>query len=97
MPRVSQWPKEESFNFRVDPQLKADFQSATEAEDKPAAQVLRDFMRVYIERRRKLAFTAEARRQSGVHPPRAPPTRTADEAEIMRWIGDVSSSSGWDP
>lgn len=42
MPRPSQHPKEESFNFWVDPKLKAAFQRATEAEDKPAAQVLRD-------------------------------------------------------
>ncbi len=48
MPRHSQHPKEESFNFRIDPKLKAEFQTATEAEDKPAAQVLRDFMRAYV-------------------------------------------------
>lgn len=34
--RLSQHPKEESFNFRVNPKLKAAFQKATEAEDKPA-------------------------------------------------------------
>jgi hypothetical protein len=43
MPRTSQRPKESSFNFRIDPALKAAFSQATEAEDKPAAQVLRDF------------------------------------------------------
>jgi hypothetical protein len=41
MPRQSQHPKEESFNFRIDPKLKAEFQTAKETEDKPAAQVLR--------------------------------------------------------
>lgn len=55
MPRQSQHPKEQSFNFRIDPKLKAEFQEATEAEDKPAAQVLRDFMRVYVERQRDRA------------------------------------------
>ena len=62
--RLSQHPKEDSFNFRVDPGLKADFQAATEAEDKPAAQVLRDFMRDYVARRRRQSFATEAERQS---------------------------------
>ncbi len=41
MARQSQHPKAESFNFRIDPGLKAAFQTATEAEDKPAAQSLK--------------------------------------------------------
>ena len=64
MPRTSQHPKESSFNFRIDPALKAAFTQATEAEDKPAAQVLRDFMRAYVKRRERRAFDTEARRQS---------------------------------
>ena len=64
MPRLSQHPKEDSFNFRIDPGLKADFQAATEAEDKPAAQMLRDFMRDYVARRRRQSFATEAERQS---------------------------------
>ena len=64
MPRTSQHPKESSFNFRIDPALKAAFSRATEAEDKPAAQVLRDFMRAYVRQRERHAFEAEARRQS---------------------------------
>src|SRR5262245_52996173 len=47
MPRTSAHPKEESFNFRVPSDLKAAFKSATEEADRPAAQVLRDFMRAY--------------------------------------------------
>lgn len=94
MPRQSQHPKEESFNFRVDPKLKADFQNATEAEDKPAAQVLRDFMRAYVERQRERAFTAEARRQSHLVAERATDPGS-DEAEVMRWIEDVSDTAGW--
>jgi hypothetical protein len=94
MPRVSQYPKQESFNFRVDPKLKADFQSATEAEDKPAAQVLRDFMRAYVERRHKRAFAAEAHRQSRLIATRAADP-SSDEAEVMRWIEDVSGTGGW--
>ena len=94
MPRQSQHPKEESFNFRIDPKLKAEFQTATEAEDKPAAQVLRDFMRAYVERQRERAFAAEAKRQSRVLAEHAANTGS-DEAEVMRWIDDVSDINGW--
>jgi len=64
MPRTTQNLKESSFNFRIDPALKAAFTRATEAEDKPAAQVLREFMRAYVRQRERRAFEAEARRQS---------------------------------
>lgn len=64
MPRTSQHPKDETFNFRIDPILKAAFTAATEADDKPAAQVLRDFMRSYVKQKERRAFEAEARRQS---------------------------------
>jgi Protein of unknown function (DUF3018) len=94
MPRLSQHPKEESFNFRVDPALKSAFQAATEAEDKPAAQVLRDFMRSYVERHRRHAFVDEARRQSRLIAARAADPRS-DESEVMRWIEDVASTDGW--
>jgi len=53
MPRISAHPKEESFNFRVSSDLKAAFKAATEEADRPAAQVLRDFMRAYVEQRRQ--------------------------------------------
>jgi hypothetical protein len=94
MPRQSHHSKEESFNFRVDPQLKADFQTATEAADKPAAQVLRDFMRTYVARHRERAFLAEARLQSRVLAERAADP-TSDEAEVLRWIEDVPDTDGW--
>jgi predicted HicB family RNase H-like nuclease len=51
MPRTSQQLKETSFNLRIDPILKAAFTAAAEAEDKPAAQVVRDFMRAMSGRR----------------------------------------------
>ena len=93
VPRLSQHPKEESFNFRVDPRLKAAFQAATEAEDKRAAQVLRDFMRSFVERHHRRAFGAEARRQSRLIAERAADP-SSDEAEVMRWIEDVSRTDG---
>jgi hypothetical protein len=53
MPRTSGHPKEETFNFRVPADLKAAFKAATEAADRPAAQVLRDFMRAYVDRQER--------------------------------------------
>ena len=94
MPRVSTRPKVESFNFRVDPELKAAFTAATAEEDRPAGQVLRDFMRGYVARRQERTFSAEARRQSLiVAQQEADPS--SDEAEVMRWIEDVSDTEGW--
>ena len=83
MPRASQHPKADTFNFRIDPALKAAFTQATEAEDKPAAQVLRDFMRAYVERRSRKAFEAEARRQSMAAAARARDP-DSDEARSLR-------------
>lgn len=94
MPRLSARPKVDSFNFRVDPELKAAFTAATAEDDKPAGQVLRDFMRAYVERRRDRAATAEARRQSRLLAERAADP-DSDEAEVMRWIEDVSDTEGW--
>lgn len=64
MPRTSQHPKGETFNFRIDPALKSAFTAATEADDKPAAQVLRDFMRAYVKQKERRVFEVEARQQS---------------------------------
>ena len=86
MPRATQHPKAETFNFRVDPSLKTAFTQATEAEDKPAAQVLREFMRAYVERRDRRLFEAEARRQSRAVAERAG-DRESDEARSLRELG----------
>jgi hypothetical protein len=59
-----------------------------EAEDRPAAEVLRSLMRGYIEEARKRRFAAEARRQSELI------AASEDEAEVMRWIQDVSALEG---
>ena len=87
-------PKVESFNFRVDPELKAAFAAAVAEEDKPAGQVLREFMRAYVARRHGRASAAEARRQSRLIAA-ASSDPTGDEAEVMRWIEDVSDAEGW--
>jgi hypothetical protein len=50
-------------------------------------------MRAYVQRHRQRVFAAEARRQSQVIAARADPL--SDEAEVMRWIDDISSSDSW--
>jgi predicted transcriptional regulator len=41
---------ETTFTFRVDGELKKAFTNAAHANDRPGAQLLRDFMRDYVER-----------------------------------------------
>jgi hypothetical protein len=83
MPRTTEHPKETSFNLRIDPALKAAFAAATAAEDKPAAQVLRDFMRAYVQRRERRLFEATARRQSR-EAAQAARDPNGEEAAILR-------------
>ena len=95
MPRTTQHPKETSFNMRIDPQLKEAFTKATEAEDKPAAQVVRTFMRAYVRRHERLGFEAEARRQSLLIAERAHDP-SSDEAQVMREIeADLADEGFW--
>jgi hypothetical protein len=83
--------KAESFNFRVDRQLKAAFTAATAADDRSAAQVLRQFMRIYVARRERRAFVAEARRQSRAAAAAALEPQS-DEAAVMRELeGDLDA------
>lgn len=90
MPVTEDRAKEATLNLRVDPALKAEFTSAVEAEDRPAAEVLRGLMRNYVEESRRRRFVAEARRQSQLI------ATSKDEAEVMRWIQYVSSTTGRD-
>lgn len=53
MPRTNQHLMDTSFNLRIDPALKVAVTAATEAEDKPAAQAMRDLMRVYVTQRER--------------------------------------------
>ena len=95
MPRTSQHRKETSFNLRIDPALKAAFTAATEADDKPAAQVVRDFMRSYVKQRERQAFEAEARRQSLLIA-QAARDPNSDEAQVMREIeAELADPAFW--
>lgn len=89
MPRTSQHPKESTFNFRIDPSLKAAFTAAAEAADKPAAQLLRDFMRSYVQQRERRAFEAEARRQSRAIAARAKDPRSDDYAVMQEIAAEL--------
>lgn len=98
MPRTSQHPKEASFNFRIDPALKSAFAEATEAEDKPAAQVLREFMRAYVSRQKRRVFEVEARRQSRAIADRARDPNSDEAAslrELEAWLDEDYFSGEW--
>lgn len=76
--------KESTLNLRIDAGLKAEFAAAAEAEGRPAAEVIRVLLRGYVEQARQRRFAAEARRQSQLV------AASEDEAEVLRWIQDVS-------
>lgn len=84
MPYTRHRRKEDALSLRVDPALKAEFLAAAAAENKPVAEVLRNFMRSYVQRAKRKRFVAEARRQSQLV------ANSADESEVMNWIRDVS-------
>ncbi len=85
MPQTLTGSRETTFNLRIDGELKEEFVAAVKAEDRPAAEVLRSLMRDYIEEARRRRFVAEARRQSQLI------ASSNEEAEVMRWIQDVSA------
>ncbi|MCC5987944.1 MAG: hypothetical protein JJT95_09695 [Pararhodobacter sp.] len=45
--------KDVGLRIRIDRELREQFQEACKAEDKPAAQVVREFMRDYVRQRKK--------------------------------------------
>ena len=91
-------PNSESFNFRVDRDLKAAFTEAAAADDRSAAQVLRQFMRIYVARRERRNFVGEARRQSRAAAVAALDPQS-DEAAVMRELeadlNAMSPGEGW--
>jgi len=85
MPRTIARPRESTLNLRIDAGLKAEFVEAVKADDRAASEVLRSMMRDYVEEARRRRFAAEARRQSQFI------ASSEEEAEVMRWIQDVSA------
>ena len=92
MAATGQDTKEATFNFRLDPALKAAFTEAAEADRKPAAEVLRHFMRSYVEQRRRSAFEDEARRQSHAIAARARDPKSDEHAAMRELDGDAFSA-----
>jgi len=88
VPQTASRPRETTMNLRIDAALKREFVAEVEAEDRAAAEVLRALMRRYVDEARQRRFSAEARRQSELI------AASKDEAEVMRWIQDVSALEG---
>jgi hypothetical protein len=83
MARTSRHRTENTFNFRLDAELKSEFIAAADADHQTAAEVLRRFMRTYVEQKRRSAFEAEVRRQSLAIAARASHPKS-DEHVMMR-------------
>lgn len=45
--------KEAMFSMKLEPELRAEFMAAAESVDRPASQILREFMREFISARRE--------------------------------------------
>jgi predicted transcriptional regulator len=54
---------EATFTFRVDDALKAEFSTAAKTRDRSAAQLLRDYMREFVQQQESSAHDAWFRRQ----------------------------------
>ena len=78
-----------TLNFRIDPSLKADFMAATESENRPVSEVLRELISSYLEQKRRRHFEIEARRQS------LSIVSSPEEKEVMHWIQDVTDTRDW--
>jgi hypothetical protein len=86
MTRARVRSRETTLNLRLDEALKEEFAAAAEAEQRPSSEVLRSLMRGYVEAVQRRRFAREARRQSRMM------ADSGDEAEVMRWIQDVSAA-----
>lgn len=75
MPKTSTRVKEENFNFRVPSDLKTAFLELAKAAERPAAQVIRGFMRTYVEEheRAEAGYEKWLRQQvqAAIHDPRS--------------------------
>jgi predicted transcriptional regulator len=83
MPRTSADPKPETVTFRIPSALKAAIVEIAEQEAKPVGALLRELVSDRVERQRRRAFEAEARRQS-LELAAAAQDPNSDEAAVMR-------------
>lgn len=60
--------KDVAFKIRIDEELRRAFVEACQAEDRPAAQVMREFMRNYVAERQATGSTGQAVTRGGTKP-----------------------------
>jgi hypothetical protein len=83
MPRTGTAVKAEILTFRIDPSLKREVSRIARTERKPVGELLRELVQERVDRKRRLAFEAEARRQS-LLVAAAAQDPDSDEAAVMR-------------
>lgn len=82
---------EATMNLRLDAELKSDFLALAEKESRPASEILRELMRQHIRESRYRQYCEEAERESKIV------AESEDEAEVMRWIENVSALNDLEP
>ena len=75
--------KAEILTFRIDPSLKREVSRIAKTERKPVGELLRELVQERVDRKHRLAFEAEARRQSLLIAAAARDPNS-DEAAVMR-------------
>lgn len=83
MARTGTALKAEVLTFRLDPLLKREVTRIARTEHKPVGELLRELVQERVDRKRRLAFEAEARRQS-LLVAAAARDPNSDEAAVMR-------------
>src|SRR5580658_9490605 len=83
MPRTGTAVKAEILTFRIDPSLKREVSRIARTERKPVGALLRELVQERVDRKRRLAFEAEARRQCLLLNAAARDPNS-DEAAVMR-------------
>jgi hypothetical protein len=83
MPHAGSALKAEILTFRIDPSLKREVTRIARTERKPVGELLRELVQERVDRKRRQAFEAEARRQS-LECAAAARDPNSDEAAVMR-------------
>lgn len=79
---------ESTFTFRVDETLKTEFSTAAKASDRSGAQLLREFMRAYVQRQQETFehdtwFRAKVREAQADTQQGVPHQQVMDEAQAL--------------
>jgi predicted transcriptional regulator len=92
MPVAERKSAAETLTLRLARELKEEFVSVAQSENRPASEVLRDLMAEYVKREKRRKFEAEARRQSALL---ASSFVESDEKELMLWFEGTWSMEDW--